>query len=57
MLQMKTTSNGRLPQNIKYLSNHLSDIPQIENLGQGDQIKNENAWNEDDLKLKTASKY
>ena len=57
MLKMKTTPNGRLPQNIKYLSNHLSDLPQIENLSQEDQIKIENAWNEDDFQWKTASKY
>ena len=43
--------------NIEYLSNHLSDRPQIENLGQGDQIKIENAWNEDDLQWKMTSKY
>ena len=53
---MKTNSNGRLPQNIKHLSNHLSELPQIENLGQGDQIKIKNALNEDDLQWKTTSK-
>ena len=34
---------------IEYLSNHLSDLPQILNLSLGDQTKIKNAWNEDDL--------
>ena len=57
MLEMETTSKWRRPQTIKYLSNHLSDLPQIKNLGPGDQIKIENAWNEEDLQWKKASKY
>jgi hypothetical protein len=43
--------------NIKYLSNHSSDPPQILNLSSGDQTKIKNAWNEDDLQRKTTSKY
>ena len=94
ILEMKTTSNGRWPQNIKsriprqpfirscskfklkltifykspnpshrislwepFLSNHSSDLPQILNLGWGDQTKIEDSWNEDDLQWKTTSKY
>ena len=34
---------------VEYLSNHWSDLPQILNLGLGDQTKIKNAWNEDDL--------
>ena len=36
---MKTTSNGRLPQNMEYLSNHLLDHTQILNLSLDDQTK------------------
>ena len=39
ILQMKTTSNGRQPQSIKYLSNHLWDSTQILNLSLHDQTR------------------
>jgi hypothetical protein len=41
MFQIKTTSNGRLPQisKMKYFSNYWSDLPQILNLGLCDQSK------------------
>ena len=54
MLETKTTSNGRQPQNIKveYLSNHLSDFPQILNLSLGDPTKIKNPQKEDDLQWK-----
>jgi hypothetical protein len=62
-LKWKTTSNGRLPQisKVKYLSNYLSDLPQILNLGLCDQSKLYKflKWiqppMEDDLKWKTTS--
>ena len=37
---------------IEYLSNHLSDLPQILNLSSGDQTKKEN---EDDLQQRLTS--
>ena len=51
MLEMKTTSNGRRPPmeddlkilKVEYLTNHRSDLPQISNLGSGEQIKINNA--------------
>ena len=62
MLKIKTTSNGRQPQNIKscishqppiskvaYLTNRRLDLPEILNLSSGDQTKIKNALNEDDL--------
>ena len=39
---------------VEYLRNHWLDLPQILNLGSGDQIK---IKNEDDLQWKTTSKY
>jgi len=42
---------------VEYLRKHWSDLPQISNLGTGDQIKIENAENEDDLQRKMTSKY
>ena len=39
---------------VEYLSNHWSDLPQILNLGWGDQTKIEISWNEDDLQWKTS---
>ena len=43
LLEMKKTSNGRQPQNIKkYLNNHLLDLPQLLNLSLGNHIKMKN---------------
>ena len=42
---------------VEYLSKHWSDLPQILSLSSGDQSKILNAWNKDDLRRKTTSKY
>ena len=42
---------------VEYLSNRWSDLPQILDLGSGDQTKIKNVWNEDDLQWKKISKY
>jgi hypothetical protein len=42
---------------VEYLNNHWSDVPPILSLSSGDQTKIKTAWNEDDLQLKTNSKY
>ena len=42
---------------LEYLSNHLSDFPQILSLSLGNQTKLKNTQNEDNFQWKTISKY
>ena len=42
---------------IKYLSNNWLDLPQISNVGSGEQIKIKSTWHEDNLHWKMTSKY
>ena len=43
--------------NVEYFSNHWSNLPQIWKLNLKDQTKIKIAHNEDDLQLKSTSKY
>ena len=50
MLKTKTVIEDDLKLlKVEYLSNHLSDFPQIKNWSSEDQTKIHNALNEDDL--------